>query len=207
MRKTLIWTAIVVAAGAAAWFGVRALAPAPQNLSFDPAPLPASSAVIAAPDGHAYQYVAAPNISWAAAREGAQALSWHGKQGYLATIDSEAEYRFIIDHVFVNAYSDVTYLGGRQTAPGEWRWVTGPDAKADGGKGKLFWSGDEQGAAVDGGFANWMASAFQHGGTWDVRHVCCVTLFSYGMPQFSTSLGNGGDNHEGVAGYLVEFGD
>jgi hypothetical protein len=32
-----------------------------------------------------------------------------------------------------------------------------------------------------------------------------VTLFSYGIPQFSTSLGNG-EELEGVAGYLVEFG-
>ena len=38
-------------------------------------------------------------------------------------------------------------------------------------------------------------------GTWDVAKVCCVTLFSYGMPQYSTSLGSGGDIHEGVAGY------
>jgi hypothetical protein len=32
-----------------------------------------------------------------------------------------------------------------------------------------------------------------------------VTLFSYGVPQFSTSLGTG-DYQEHVAGYLVEFG-
>ena len=54
-------------------------------------------------------------------------------------------------------------------------------------------------------YANWMSSAFQHGGRWDVSKVCCVTLFSYGIPQFSTSLGNGFEE-EGVAGYLVEFG-
>jgi hypothetical protein len=33
-----------------------------------------------------------------------------------------------------------------------------------------------------------------------------VTLFSYSKRQFSTSLGNG-DPDEGVAGYLVEFGN
>jgi hypothetical protein len=168
-------------------------------------PLTHDGPVIAAPDGHAYQYVAAPDIAWDAARVAAARRSWHGQRGYLATLGSEAEYRFVLDHVFANAYSDVTYLGGRQTAPGEWRWVTGPDAAADGGRGRVFWKGGEQGAAVDGAYANWMSSAFQHGGAWDMKKVCCVTLFSYGMPQFSTSLGNG-DWREGVAGYLVEYG-
>ena len=205
MRKTLILTGVAVAVLAAGWLVLRANQ-APEGPAYMVAPLPGSTAVIPGPDGHAYQYVAAPMLSWAAAEAAAEKLRWNGKPGYLATIDSEAEYRFIIDHVFAHAYSDVTYLGGRQTAPGEWRWVTGPDGKTDGGKGKLFWQGDEQGAVVPGQYANWMASAFQHGGTWDVAKVCCVTLFSYGMPQYSTSLGSGGDIHEGVAGYLVEFG-
>ena len=198
---------VAVAGLVASWLALRGSEPVPDAPAFRVAPLPDSTAVIAGPGGHAYQYVAAPHVSWNAARDAAHKLTWHGKAGYLATIDNEAEYRFIIDHVFAHAYSDVTYLGGRQTAPGEWRWVTGPDAKADGGRGSLFWQGDDQGTAANGQYANWMASAFQHGGTWDVAKVCCVTLFSYGMPQYSTSLGSGGDNHEGVAGYLVEFGD
>jgi hypothetical protein len=206
LRKTLILSGVAVAGLAAAWLLLRVDEPVPDAAAFRVAPLPDSSAVIAGPGDHAYQYIAAPRISWMAAKRAAEKLSWHGQSGYLATIDSEAEYRFIIDHVFAHAYSDVTYLGGRQTAAGEWRWVTGPDARADGGKGKLFWRGDEQGMPVDGQYANWMASAFQHGGTWDIHKVCCVTLFSYGMPQYSTSLGTGGDNQEGVAGYLVEFG-
>ena len=83
--------------------------------------------------------------------------------------------------------------------------MTGPDGKADGGKGTLFWRGDEQGAAEGGHYANWMSSAFQHDGKWSVSHVCCVTLFSYSVPQFSTSLGTG-DADEHVAGYIIEFG-
>jgi len=39
-----------------------------------------------------------------------------------------------------------------------------------------------------------------------VANVCCVTLFSYRRRMFSTSLGNG-DTDEGVAGYLVEYGE
>lgn len=184
----------------------RMLAVAPVPPDADAVPILKDSVVIEAPDGHAYQYIAAPNSSWEAARIAAGERVHRGRHGYLATIGSAAEYQFIIDRVFPNAYSDVTYLGGRQTRPGEWRWVTGPEGKEEGGKGRLFWRGYERGALQGGNYANWMASAFQHGGTWDVSRVCCVTLFSYGAPRFSTSLGTG-EEGEGVAGYLVEFGD
>jgi hypothetical protein len=170
-----------------------------------------SSPVVEAPNGHAYQYVAAPNIRWDAARAGAAKRTYKGRDGkgrhgYLATIDDRAEFDFILQKIFPDEDTDVTYIGGRQTAPGEWRWVTGPDSAADGGKGLLFWQGTERGHAPDGRFALWMFSAFQHGGKWDVAKVCCVTLFSYRRRMFSTSLGNG-DSDEGVAGYLVEFGE
>jgi hypothetical protein len=66
-------------------------------------------------------------------------------------------------------------LGGRQTAPGEWRWVTGPDAAADNGKGVLFWTGYESGHAPEGRFSLWMFTPGKHGGKWDVGRVCCVT--------------------------------
>jgi hypothetical protein len=164
----------------------------------------ASSMVIQAPTGHAYQYIAAPNLSWDKARAEAAKRSFKGRHGYLATIDSKDEFDFVMQKVFPGEDTDVTYLGGRQTAPGQWRWVTGPDAAADGGKGTLFWTGYESGHAPDGRFALWMFSAWQHGGKWDVSKVCCVTLFSYRRRMFSTSLGTG-DTDEGVAGYLVEF--
>lgn len=169
--------------------------------------VPRTGAVTVGPGGHGYQYVAAARISWQDARAAAGKRHWQGHQGYLATIDTAAEFTFITGTLFRRQYPDVTYLGGRQTRPGEWRWVTGPDAAADGGHGLLFWKGYENGQPRSGAFANWMATAFVHdGGRWDVRNVCCVTLFSYRRPQFSTSLGTG-SRAEGVAGYLVEFGD
>ena len=191
----LIIPAAVIALICAAWLAWRFLMP----------PSKSDSEVIAAPTGHAYQFIAAPGITWDKARSDAAALSWQGHAGYLATIEDASEYQFIVDHLFPHTYPDVTYLGGRQTAPGEWRWVTGPSSAADGGKGLLFWRGYEQGAVQDGHYANWMSTAFQHDGKWDVAKVCCVSLFSYGVPQFSTSLGNG-DSEEHVAGFIVEFG-
>jgi hypothetical protein len=164
-----------------------------------------TSDIVEAPGGHAYQFISAPDTAWQSDRAAAAKLSWHGHPGYLATIDDAAEYQFVVDRLFPHVYPDVTYLGGRQTAPGEWRWVTGPDGAEDGGKGRLFWRGDEQGTVIGNHYANWMSTAFQHGGKWDAAKVCCVSLFSYGVPQFSTSLGTG-DRDEHVAGYIVEFG-
>ena len=197
MNRILAIGLMSVLAAIALWAGWRFLLGSP---AMDTSP------VIESANGHAYQFVAAPNIRWDQARAAAAQHSWHGHQGYLATIHDAGEYQFILDRLFAHAYPDVTYLGGHQTAPGEWRWVTGPDGLADGGKGKLFWRGDETGAAQGGLYANWMPTAFQHGGKWDAGKVCCVSLFSYGIPQFSTSLGTG-DAEEHVSGYLAEFGD
>lgn len=194
-----------LAAAVALYFGYRLLFAPPARNESEVFSGPGTSRVTEAPNGHAYQYMQAPNLTWDAARAAAAKLTYQGRRGYLATIDDEAEYLFIVKTVFPGPPPDVTYLGGRQIAPGEWRWVTGPDAAQDGGRGKLFWRGDEKGSAEASQYVNWEYTAFQHGGKWDVSKVCCVTIFSYGFPQFSTSLGNG-DREEGVSGYLVEFG-
>src|SRR5437870_3815180 len=82
-------------------------------------PVLRSSKVVQAPTGHAYQYIAAPNISWEQARAAAARLTFQGRPGYLATIDDQAEFDFVMVRVF-SEDTDTTYLGGRQTAPGEW---------------------------------------------------------------------------------------
>ena len=195
MKYRIAIVAGVVLAAAAGWLVWRQT----QQPAVD------TSDIVEAPGGHAYQFISAPDTAWQSDRAAAARLSWHGHAGYLATIDDAAEYQFVVDRLFPHAYPDVTYLGGRQTSPGEWRWVTGPDGAEDGGKGRLFWRGNEQGTVIGNHYANWMSTAFQHGGKWDAGKVCCVSLFSYGVPQFSTSLGTG-DRDEHVAGYIVEFG-
>jgi hypothetical protein len=198
----LLWIVAGLLVVGVAWRLLFTPQPNPGRFTFPAVP---SGHVMEAPDGHAYQYVAAPNLSWDKARLAAKRRSWQGHKGYLATIGSAAEFSFLMKTVFPEE-TDVTYLGGRQTAGREWRWVTGPEGKADNGKGALFWTGYDNGQVAEGRFATWMFSAFQHGGKWDVEKVCCVTLFSYRRRMFSTSLGSG-DPDEGVAGYLVEYGE
>ena len=205
--RSIVWGLWGTVAVLVVVIAYRLLFQAPQDGDQESFPALQSSDVVKAPTGHAYKYVVAPNLTWAAARDGAARYVFEGHKGYLATIDDKTEFDFIMTKVFPNGDdTDTTFLGGRQTAPGEWRWVTGPDAAADGGKGVLFWTGFENGRVEGGHFANWNFSAFQHGSMWDVTKVCCVTIFSYRRRLFSTSLGNG-EPQEGVAGYLVEFGD
>ncbi len=206
MMRGIVWGLWATAAVLVVAIAYKLLFSAPQEPGQETFPTLQSSDVVKAPTGHAYRYVVAPNITWAAAKAAAEKYSFEGRKGYLATIGDKAEFDFIMTRVFPNGDdTDTTFLGGRQTAPGEWRWVTGPEGAADGGKGTLFWTGYESGHAVRGHFADWMFSAFQHGGKWDVHQVCCVTIFSYRRRLFSASLGNG-EPQEGVAGYLVEFG-
>ena len=207
VMRGIVWGLWGTAAVLVVAIAYKLLFTTPQEPGQESFPVLQSSDVVKAPTGHAYRYVVAPNITWAAARDGAAKYSFDGHKGYLATIGDKAEFDFIMSKVFPGgADTDTTFLGGRQTAPGEWRWVTGPDGAADGGKGTLFWSGFENGHAEGGHFAAWNFSAFQHGTLWDISKVCCVTIFSYRRRLFSTSLGNG-EPQEGVAGYLVEFGD
>jgi hypothetical protein len=193
---------VVTALGLLAWVLLKPLPP-PEREHF---PTTDTTLIVPGPGGHAYQFIAEPGITWTAARDAAARLTWHGHRGYLATITTAAEHAFVTAHVFGRTFTDVTYLGGRQVRQREWRWVTGPEGREDGGKGRLFWTGDENGKPENNQFANWQPPAFQHGGRWDARKVCCVTIYSYGFPQFSTSVGDG-YWEEGVAGYLVEWGN
>ncbi len=86
--------------------------------------------------GHFYERVPGA-INRNTALTEAAARSYFGLQGYLATVTSDAERRFVGDKV-----ADATlWLGGQgQAIGGEgYRWVTGPEGLENGGAGRLFW--------------------------------------------------------------------
>lgn len=83
-------------------------------------------------NGHWYQYVATPDLNWDQAKAAAEASSWQGLQGYLATITSAEENAWIIANIWI-APAGTIWLGGYQDRSasdysepgGGWRWVTG----------------------------------------------------------------------------------
>ncbi len=81
-------------------------------------------------NGHYYELVSVPGgLTWEDARAAAEARTYRGASGHLATITSAAENLFLT-RVFGEGGLDGMYLGGYQTdgsfePDGGWNWVTG----------------------------------------------------------------------------------
>ena len=101
-----------------------------------------------ADDGHYYQYVSDPTITWEAAESLTAASTYAGLQGYLATVTSTDEFNFINNVVFsaANFPSGIpanVYVGGSDSATvGTWIWVARPEGAENFGTGLIFYSDD-----------------------------------------------------------------
>lgn len=103
-------------------------------------------------NGHYYDFVATPpSLSWHAARAAAETLVYGGQRGYLATITSSSEQALLGQQFGIRR--DVWIGASDEAVEGDWRWVTGPEGMADGGRGLLFWRGTQNGLPL--GYANW----------------------------------------------------
>lgn len=87
-------------------------------------------------NGHWYRYLSPVSIfepfSFATAQSAAEASTYNGLQGYLATITSQAEQDFIngaFSYLFGFGGTGTAWLGASDAATeGEWRWLGGPEA-------------------------------------------------------------------------------
>jgi len=147
-------------------------------------------------NGHFYEFVSDPDISWTDAKADAEAKFLNGQQGYLVTITSQAEQDFV--NTKLNGFG---WTGGRElpdTNSDKWYWVTGPEG-ANGGT--LF---DDRTVSGTEGYTNWRAAEpndnyfgiqeeFVHlraDGKWNDYPGVVV-------PQ----------GIEGIDGYVVEYGE
>ena len=95
-------------------------------------------------NGHYYKVVNhGSSITWSAAKTAAEASTFNGLSGYLASITSYSENTFIDEKAGVNAW-----LGGTdRDAEGCWKWSGGPD------DGKIFTNdGEVDNCVVDSGY-------------------------------------------------------
>ena len=81
-------------------------------------------------NGHYYEYVPAPHVTWEEARAAAAARTLGGAPGYLATLTSDDEFHFVLDESGFGAVRGEAWVGGSQasgsaTPAAGWSWVTG----------------------------------------------------------------------------------
>lgn len=73
-------------------------------------------------NGHVYEFVEANGITWTEARLAAENLSFMGAPGHLATITSQEEWDFVLNHFAM----DFTWIGLTDEAQeNDFQWVTG----------------------------------------------------------------------------------
>jgi hypothetical protein len=176
---------------------IPAAAPSPCTICYD------------AENGHYYEYVSDPAISWQQAKTQAAAATNAGAAGYLATVTSTDEFNFINSVVFsaANFPSGIpanVYVGGSDSSsPGTWKWVTGPEGAENSGAGLIFYSSD---SVQNGLLAPWDPhdSQGQIDGSTDEYYLY---LNSYYEAGFAVNSGTANDNivAGGNSGYLVEF--
>ncbi|NRF66022.1 PEP-CTERM sorting domain-containing protein [Aquincola sp. S2] len=75
-------------------------------------------------NGHFYEFIPG-QFTWQQAFDAAQATSFNGQQGYLATVTSGAENGFLSTSIS----REIGWLGGSDDgAEGNWTWRDGPEA-------------------------------------------------------------------------------
>lgn len=145
----------------------------------------ASSALaqpVQGPNGHFYQLVSAPGITWTAAYTAAQNTFRCGQPGHLVTITSLTEQNFLVSQFGVAALSQ-KWMGAIQPNAIEvstgWEWVTGEPFVF------TSWAGGEPNNGFYAGHGYENAGVFWTGGNWNDG------------PSSWTSYGNGG--------YVIEW--
>ncbi|MGN7810655.1 T9SS type B sorting domain-containing protein [Flavobacterium sp. 22076] len=142
---------------------------------------------------HYYLFVPSIGISWTSAKIAAEASTYYGLKGYLATILSADEAKLIGEQA-----SGTGWIGGSDAEiEGVWKWVTGPEA------GTVFWNGTASGSTPN--FAFWNSGEPNQLGDEDYAHI---TQPGVGIRGSWNDLSNTGDTSGSYQpkGYVVEYG-
>lgn len=138
-------------------------------------------------NGHWYEFIDS-NVDWNAAFAAANAATFMGMQGYLATATSAGENRFIAATV---AGSNLAWLGGSDDgSEGVWTWRNGPEA------GQQFYDTPTANSLM---FTNWNPG--------EPNNCCGGENFLH--VNFGVALGwndHGGPGNPGqLNGYVIEY--
>lgn len=142
---------------------------------------------------HFYEYVADLGILWTNAKTEAEARTYFGLQGYLATITSTEEAQLSGEQA-----SGAGWIGGSDASTeGIWKWVTGPET------GTIFWNGNFTGSTPN--YAFWNINEPNQAGDEDYAHVTAPGIGTPGSWNDLSNTGAASGDYQ-PKGYIVEYG-
>lgn len=134
---------------------------------------------------HFYLFVPSIGITWTSAKSAAEASTYYGLKGYLATILSQDEAQLIGEQA-----SGTGWIGGSDAeTEGVWKWVTGPEAGTV--MSYTFWNSGEPNNQGDEDYAHITQPGIGIRGSWnDLSNTGSLTSGDPYQPK----------------GYVVEYG-
>ncbi|MDO9260596.1 MAG: T9SS type B sorting domain-containing protein [Flavobacteriaceae bacterium] len=145
--------------------------------------------------GHYYEFVPSIGITWTDAKIAAEAKTYFGLKGYLATILSLEEANLVGKQT-----SGAGWIGGSDAEmEGIWKWVTGPE------NGLVFWVGLSNGNTPNFAFWNTGEPNQYQGANEDYAHITAVGVGILGSWNDLTNTGDISGDYQ-PKGYLVEYG-
>jgi gliding motility-associated-like protein len=146
-------------------------------------------------NGHYYEYISNPGISWTAAKAAAENSSYFGLKGYLATITAPDEAQLCGAQANGNGW-----IGGSDAeTEGVWKWVTGPE------NGTVFWNGGVNGTSPT--YSNWnIGEPNNSNNNEHYAHVKAPGVTGIAGSWNDLQLNGDATGNYQAKGYIVEFG-
>ena len=134
-------------------------------------------------NGHYYRFIPNIGITWTNARTAAQATTYYGLQGYLATITAADEAQLV-----GKQSAGAGWIGGSdEVSEGQWQWMSGPEM----GQNMVY--------------TNWNSQEPNDLNGEDYAHITAVGVGILGSWNDLSNTGGASGDYQ-PKGYIVEYG-